>query len=101
MSERQVNQMSSRIYYSKEAERIAKREQTLSIAVFLALGLGIGAVLALMFAPRKGQETREAIADALEDGYRRGIEATQEALQDLEPEVPDLRKRIERLIHKN
>ena len=37
------------------------------VGFFLA-GLGIGAVLALLFAPRSGQETREMIAHKAEEG---------------------------------
>jgi gas vesicle protein len=32
------------------------------------VGLGIGAVLALLFAPRSGQETRDMIAEKAEEG---------------------------------
>ncbi len=37
------------------------------IAVFLA-GLGIGAVVALLFAPKSGEETRELISQKAEKG---------------------------------
>jgi gas vesicle protein len=37
------------------------------VAVFLA-GLGIGAVVALLFAPRSGRETRDMIAQKAEEG---------------------------------
>jgi len=36
-------------------------------SVFL-IGLGVGAGLALLFAPKSGQETREEIADAVNNG---------------------------------
>ena len=38
-----------------------------SVGFFLA-GLGIGAVLALLFAPRSGKETREFIVQKAEEG---------------------------------
>jgi gas vesicle protein len=38
-----------------------------SLGFFLA-GLGIGAVLALLFAPRSGKETRDFIAQKAEEG---------------------------------
>ena len=38
-----------------------------SIGFFLA-GLGIGAILALLFAPRSGQETRDLIAERAGEG---------------------------------
>lgn len=37
------------------------------VAMFLA-GLGIGAVVALLFAPRSGKETRDMIAQKAEEG---------------------------------
>jgi len=37
------------------------------IGAFLA-GLGIGAVIALLFAPRSGQETRDMIVEKAEEG---------------------------------
>lgn len=37
------------------------------VAYFMA-GLGIGAVIALLFAPQTGEETRKQIADAAQDG---------------------------------
>jgi gas vesicle protein len=37
------------------------------VGAFLA-GLGIGAVIALLFAPRSGQETRDMIAQKAEEG---------------------------------
>src|SRR5260221_9346010 len=42
---------------------------------YLIVGGGIGAVLALLFAPKSGQELREDIADAT----RKGIEKSKEA----------------------
>jgi len=35
---------------------------------FFLVGLGIGAVLALLFAPRSGKETRDMIAQKAEEG---------------------------------
>jgi gas vesicle protein len=87
-----------RIYYSQEAERIAKRQRLLTIVLFMALGLGLGAAIALLFAPDEGEKTRRLIAEAAQDGFRRGREATADALRQLEPEFPDLRKRVDELI---
>jgi gas vesicle protein len=38
-----------------------------STSVFL-IGLGVGAGLGVLFAPKSGEETREEIADAVKDG---------------------------------
>jgi gas vesicle protein len=45
---------------------------------YLLIGGGIGAILALLFAPKSGQELREDIADATRKGLEKGKEtATQ------------------------
>ena len=46
---------------------------------FLLIGGGIGAILALLFAPKSGQELRGDIADAT----RKGIDRSREAAQQL------------------
>jgi gas vesicle protein len=47
---------------------------------YLLIGGGIGAVIALLFAPKSGQELREDIADAT----RKGIEKSKEAAAQLQ-----------------
>ncbi|MCO6511647.1 MAG: YtxH domain-containing protein [Aridibacter famidurans] len=52
---------------------------------YLLIGGGIGAVLALLFAPKSGQELREDIADATKKGIERSKETAahlQEAASD-------------------
>ena len=46
---------------------------------YLLIGGGIGAVIALLFAPKSGQELRGDIADAT----RKGIDKSREAAQQL------------------
>jgi gas vesicle protein len=46
---------------------------------YLLIGGGIGAILALLFAPKSGQELRGDIADAT----RKGIDKSREAAQEL------------------
>jgi len=45
---------------------------------YLLIGGGIGAILALLFAPKSGQELRGDIADATRKGIDRSREAAQE-----------------------
>jgi gas vesicle protein len=86
--------MPERVYYSDEAERVAKRQQALYVLLFMVLGLAAGAIIAVLLAPDEGAKTRRLIADALEDGYRRGREATVDSLVHLEPEFPNLREKV-------
>ena len=48
---------------------------------YLLIGGGIGAILALLFAPKSGQELRNDIADATRKGIDRSREAAQELQQ--------------------
>ena len=64
--------MRDRIYYSREAERQA-RQQTLVLGlVVLIMGLGIGLILALLFAPRSGDETRKELTESAEKALEGG-----------------------------
>ncbi|MBX3062434.1 MAG: YtxH domain-containing protein [Anaerolineae bacterium] len=59
--------MVDRMYYSHEAERRAYAERLALAAIVLITGLGIGTLLALLFAPQSGDKTRRSIASSAED----------------------------------
>ena len=58
-----------------------------ALALVLA-GIGIGAGLALLLTPRRGDEVRDAIGR----GYRRTVEGLNERAQDLRNRAHDLRE---------
>jgi len=87
--------MNDRIYYSRDAEMQAMRERALAVGIFMVLGLGIGAVLALMFAPKTGSQIRKELASEVEDRLDSGRETTNKTLHRLEKDFADLRKRVE------
>jgi gas vesicle protein len=68
--------------------------------MFTGLGIGIGSAVSLLLAPNSGEATREIITSTLEEGFQRGREATDEALNQLEQEVPNLRERVNELVGK-
>ena len=57
-----------------------------SVGFFLA-GLGIGAVLALLFAPRSGKETRDYIVEKAEEGRDFVINKSEEIRRQAEDAV--------------
>lgn len=84
-----------RIYYSREAEMQARREQTIAIILFMSLGVAIGALLAMLFSPTSGSKMRAEIASALEERLGGGRDVTQRAMERLEDQIKELRRRVE------
>ncbi|HVU12330.1 MAG TPA: YtxH domain-containing protein [Phototrophicaceae bacterium] len=87
--------MNDRIYYSRDAEAQAMRERTMAVFAFFIVGVAIGGVLALMFAPRSGDRTRAELGDALDHSFEEGRKHSADAIQRLEHDFADLRKRVE------
>ncbi len=56
------------------------RNQTGEKFLWLLAGVGLGAGIALMFAPKTGKEMRRYLARVAEDSRERLIEGSQEAL---------------------
>lgn len=87
--------MSERTYYSREAEDQARREQMGNAALFILLGLVVGAILALLFAPESGERMRGSIEEAINDRFRDTHDTTHPAIRRLERDFADLRKKVE------
>lgn len=94
--------MPSRIYYSEEAEQLARKQQVLQITLFMLIGLSIGAVVALLFAPQKGKETRKDISKELGDTLGSGRDSTsdvvKETIKRLEDQYKSLRSEMDKLV---
>jgi gas vesicle protein len=90
--------MSERIYYSREAEMRAQRQFLITTAVLAMVSVGIGAVLALLFAPRPGEEVRRDLewraAEALARGRETAIKVAAEAQNNLQRVREELDDRL-------
>jgi gas vesicle protein len=84
-----------RVYYSHDAETHAMRVRTVLTLIFLTFGLGIGAILALLFAPTSGKKTRHELAKSVEDGLNSGRDALEPVVRRLEAEFAEMRKNVE------
>ncbi|MCC6893669.1 MAG: YtxH domain-containing protein [Anaerolineae bacterium] len=87
--------MNDRIYYSREAEQMAAQQRTILALVVMLLGLGLGAVVALLFAPRKGEDVRNEIANQAGVLYENGRDTTNKTLKELQKDFDKLRGDIE------
>lgn len=76
--------MSERIYYSQDAKAQAQRQTMLAIVLMLSVGVSIGAVLGILFAPDSGEKTREELGSAVES-----------RVKDVESQMKDLRKQVD------
>jgi hypothetical protein len=92
--------MNNRTYYSRDAEVRAQQERAFSTILLIALGLGIGIVAALMFAPQSGEKTRDELSHRIDDGIDPVRDVSRDAVHRLEHDFADLRKKVEdRLAH--
>ena len=85
---------SDRIYYSHEAEIHAVRDMARATLLCLMFGLGIGAVLALLFAPSSGKKIRKQLAKTVEEGLNNGRDAVEPMVKRVEKEFDELHKSV-------
>ena len=84
-----------RTYYSREAEMRVAREQLALTLMCVLLGLGVGSMLALMFAPTTGERLRRELGHILENSVNSGRERVEPTIAQLEREFSDLRQKVE------
>ena len=84
-----------RVYYSHDAETQAKRETIALTTLALTLGLGIGALLALLFAPSSGKKTRHDLGKSMGQDWENGRDAVDPRVKRLEEKFGELLKTIE------
>lgn len=87
---------SDRIYYSHGAKMRAVREMARATLLCLMVGLGIGAVLALLFAPSSGKKIRARLAKSMEQGLKDGREMVEPMVEQVEKEFSELKKNVEK-----
>jgi gas vesicle protein len=87
--------MSNRVYYSEEAKQQAQQRRTFTAVAFMLLGAGIGAVLAMLFAPEEGQEVRSEISNRVGSQVENGLESANSAIAKLEDKYNDLRAYVD------
>lgn len=59
--------MATRKYYSEEARHQAYTERTFIATVCLIVGITVGTVIALLFAPEKGSDVRHSLGNTMGD----------------------------------
>lgn len=90
-----------RTYYSNDSKTRAMRRLTVLSGLILLIGLGTGAVLALLFAPSSGKQTRHDLTKAIEEGLQSGRDAVEPMVKELEGQFSDLRESVEERVKQN
>lgn len=62
--------MTQRIYYSQQAEAQAQRQQFFLTVLVAGLGISLGTIFGLLFAPQSGEKTRQQIEEQVEQASR-------------------------------
>lgn len=76
--------MSERMYYSKMAEERAQQQRFTLALMVMILGITVGTAIALLFAPKSGEQVRRDLASGAE-----------KAVENLQHEVDRLRNELE------
>lgn len=84
--------MNERIYYSREAAARAQRERLMIALVVTGMGVAMGAVLALLLAPRTGDETRRQLGETLEQAAAQGREVAEQLVTTVKGSAEKLNK---------
>lgn len=84
-----------RVYYSHDSEIHAVREMSKLMVLCLMVGLGIGAIVAVLFSPLSGKQVREDLSKTVEEGLNNGREAVKPVVKRVEKEIGDLQKNVE------
>ncbi|NLE51444.1 MAG: hypothetical protein GX613_08570 [Chloroflexi bacterium] len=106
--------MSSRTYYSEEAAERAKKQQGATIFFVLLLGLALGVVIAILYAPREGKKTRKMlgkeskktrkllgkeIGGTFDSGLDLADDAVKETVKKLDEQYRTLRGEMDKLLN--
>ncbi len=93
--------MSERIYYSREAEQLAQRNRMMLVVIIAGLGVGLGAVVALLLAPRSGENTRKQVVDTLNHASGQGREVAGQVLKSVRESAGKLQEEVSERLQKS
>lgn len=88
-----------RVYYSHDAQMQAIRDMIRLAVGAIVVGAGIGAVIALLFAPSSGEKTRKNIGKAVEEGLQSGREAVEPIVNRIEKDFSTLQSNVEERVN--
>lgn len=95
--------MNERTYYSRSAELRARRDRFIFAVVVTGFGIGIGAIMALLLAPRPGEKTREQLGESLDQAADQGRDVASQFLktvrQGAEKLTDEVSERLQQIVN--
>ena len=86
--------MNDRIYYSKDAERRVQREKLVTAATCIAIGLGVGAAVIALIAPKDIEEQRRELGNNIEKSLHEGQKNVEKVARNVEHEAKDFANKV-------
>jgi gas vesicle protein len=86
--------MNDRMYYSREAEQRAQREKLILLLLVAGVGVTVGTLIALLFAPQAGDETREQVGEQLKEKVASGQQTAQTVGEQVRERADKLREEL-------
>ena len=87
--------MNERMYYSHEAAQRAQRERLIIAFFSMVVGAGVAALLALIYAPQRGEETRHELGQHLGQAMTQGRKTANHVAHDVRENADRLREDVE------
>jgi ABC-type methionine transport system permease subunit len=81
----------NRMYYSREAEIRAQRQQVVMVTAAATFSLAFGVLVALLLAPRRGEEMRQMLSETLGEAVSAGRDMADQVRRDVEGRVQNAR----------
>lgn len=84
----------NRIYYSQEAQQQAQREKLMMVMLVTGLSVSIGTLIALLFAPQSGNETRHQVGEQFDSVLSKARNVADTAMTRAREDTENLRDTV-------
>jgi gas vesicle protein len=84
------------IQISESVEVRMSRDDWQGTGIGIVIGVGVGVALGMLFATKTGEQTREAIAENVKDGFNRAMGKGKDISNRLQDKFGDVKDQVDR-----